>query len=62
VPAIDIPRGAREDPRINEIGARGRGEIGMTDVSAAVAHSVFPATGRRVRNLPLTLDKILKET
>jgi xanthine dehydrogenase YagR molybdenum-binding subunit len=40
-------------------GARGIGEIGITGVGAAVANAVYNATGRRVRDLPITLDKIL---
>ncbi len=40
-------------------GARGIGEIGITGVAAAVANAVYDATGRRVRDLPITLDKLL---
>jgi xanthine dehydrogenase YagR molybdenum-binding subunit len=40
-------------------GARGIGEIGITGVAAAIANAVFNATGRRVRDLPITLDKVL---
>jgi xanthine dehydrogenase YagR molybdenum-binding subunit len=40
-------------------GARGIGEIGITGVSAAIANAVFNATGKRVRDLPITLDKLL---
>ncbi|HEX4329404.1 MAG TPA: xanthine dehydrogenase family protein molybdopterin-binding subunit, partial [Burkholderiales bacterium] len=48
-----------EDPHVNPLGAKGIGEIGITGVSAAVANAVFHATGRRVRDLPVTLDKLL---
>jgi xanthine dehydrogenase YagR molybdenum-binding subunit len=41
------------------MGAHGIGEIGITGVGAAVANAVFNATGRRVRELPITLDKLL---
>jgi xanthine dehydrogenase YagR molybdenum-binding subunit len=41
------------------MGARGIGEIGITGVGAAVANAVFNATGKRVRELPITLDKTL---
>lgn len=37
----------------------GLGEIGMTGAAAAVANAVYNATGTRVRNLPITLDKLL---
>jgi xanthine dehydrogenase YagR molybdenum-binding subunit len=41
------------------VGARGVGEIGITGVGAAVANAVFNATGKRVRDLPVTLDKVM---
>jgi len=41
------------------LGARGIGEIGITGVAAAIANAVFNATGKRVRDLPITLDKLL---
>ncbi|MET0401464.1 MAG: xanthine dehydrogenase family protein molybdopterin-binding subunit, partial [Cystobacter sp.] len=62
VPDIDILFVEENDPHVNEVGAKGIGEIGITGVSAAIANAVFHATGRRVRDLPLTLDKILKES
>jgi xanthine dehydrogenase YagR molybdenum-binding subunit len=40
-------------------GARGIGEIGITGVAAAIANAIYNATGRRVRDLPITLDKLL---
>lgn len=50
---LDIP-----DPH-TAMGAHGVGEIGITGVAAAVANAVFHATGKRVRDLPITLDKLL---
>jgi xanthine dehydrogenase YagR molybdenum-binding subunit len=41
------------------IGARGVGELGITGAAAAVANAIFHATGKRVRDLPITLDKLL---
>jgi xanthine dehydrogenase YagR molybdenum-binding subunit len=41
------------------MGARGIGEIGITGVAAAIANAVFNATGKRIRELPITLDKLL---
>jgi xanthine dehydrogenase YagR molybdenum-binding subunit len=41
------------------LGARGIGEIGITGTAAAIANAVFNATGKRVRDLPITLDKLL---
>src|SRR6218665_2425540 len=61
VPDIDITFVPENDPHVNQIGVKGIGEIGITGVSAAIANAVFHATGRRVRELPLTLDKVLEE-
>ena len=58
VPAIDVIWTDIPDPR-TPMGARGVGEIGITGVGAAVANAVFNATGKRVRDLPITLDKLL---
>lgn len=58
VPDIDVLWTDIPDPR-TPLGARGIGEIGTTGVAAAVANAVFNATGKRVRDLPLTLDKLL---
>jgi xanthine dehydrogenase YagR molybdenum-binding subunit len=41
------------------MGARGVGEISITGVGAAVSNAVFDATGKRVRDLPLSLDKVM---
>lgn len=58
VPEIDVIWTDIPDPRA-PLGARGIGEIGITGVAAAVANAVFNATGKRVRDLPITLDKLL---
>jgi len=58
VPEIDVMWTDEPDPRA-PMGARGIGEIGITGVGAAVANAVFNATGKRVRELPITLDKLL---
>jgi xanthine dehydrogenase YagR molybdenum-binding subunit len=41
------------------MGAHGVGEIGITGVGAAVANAIYNACGKRIRNLPITLDKLL---
>lgn len=56
---IDISFTGPGDPYINPLGARGIGEIGITGVAGAIANAVYHATGVRVRDLPLTLDKVL---
>ncbi|MBD3759638.1 xanthine dehydrogenase family protein molybdopterin-binding subunit [Rhizorhabdus sp.] len=58
VPEIDVIWTDIPDPR-SPLGARGIGEIGITGVAAAVANAIFNATGKRVRDLPITLDKLL---
>jgi xanthine dehydrogenase YagR molybdenum-binding subunit len=58
VPEIEVMWSDEPDPRA-PMGARGIGEIGITGVGAAVANAVFNATGKRVRELPITLDKTL---
>jgi xanthine dehydrogenase YagR molybdenum-binding subunit len=47
------------DELINPLGMKGLGEIGIVGVAAAVANAVYHATGKRVRDLPITLDKLL---
>ena len=46
------------DDTINRLGVKGLGEIGIVGVAAAIANAVYHATGRRVRDLPITLDKL----
>lgn len=56
---IDVAFVAEEDPHVNSLGAKGLGEVSMTGVAGAVANAVFNATGKRVRDLPITLDKLI---
>ena len=58
VPEIDVIWTDDPDPQA-PMGARGVGEIGITGVGAAVANAVYNAVGKRVRELPITLDKLL---
>ena len=46
------------DATINRLGIKGLGEIGIVGVAAAIANAVYHATGKRVRDLPITLDKL----
>jgi xanthine dehydrogenase YagR molybdenum-binding subunit len=48
-----------DDPHVNPLGAKGIGEIGITGVAGALSNAVFHATGRRIRDLPITLDKLI---
>jgi xanthine dehydrogenase YagR molybdenum-binding subunit len=47
------------DPVINKMGIKGVGEIGIVGVASAIANAVYHATGKRVRDLPITLDKVV---
>jgi xanthine dehydrogenase YagR molybdenum-binding subunit len=58
VPKIEVMWTDIPDPYA-PAGARGIGEIGITGVAAAIANAIYNATGRRVRDLPITLDKLL---
>jgi xanthine dehydrogenase YagR molybdenum-binding subunit len=46
------------DEIINPLGIKGLGEIGIVGVAAAIANAIYHATGKRVRDLPITLDKL----
>ncbi|MDQ6940656.1 MAG: xanthine dehydrogenase family protein molybdopterin-binding subunit [Verrucomicrobiota bacterium] len=59
IPAIDVHFVGEPDFEFNPIGARGIGEIGITGTAAAVANAIYHATGKRVRDLPITPDKLL---
>lgn len=59
VPELEVLLVDEDDPYVSETGSKGIGEIGITGISAAIANAVFHATGKRVRDLPITLDKLL---
>jgi xanthine dehydrogenase YagR molybdenum-binding subunit len=58
VPEIDVIWTDIPDPH-TPMGAHGVGEIGITGTAAAVANAIYNATGRRIRDFPITLDKLL---
>jgi xanthine dehydrogenase YagR molybdenum-binding subunit len=60
VPVIDVQFLDKPDTIFNPIGARGIGEIGITGMPAAIANATFNATGKRIRNFPITADKLLQ--
>ena len=59
IPDMTVEFVDEHDPYINAMGVKGIGEISMVGVAAAVANAVFHATGKRVRDLPITPEKIL---
>jgi xanthine dehydrogenase YagR molybdenum-binding subunit len=60
-PDIDVILLDYPDYQLSEFGARGIGEIGVTGLAAAVANAVYHATGKRIRSLPITLEKLIDE-
>jgi xanthine dehydrogenase YagR molybdenum-binding subunit len=56
---LDLSFVEEDDPHVNPIGVKGIGEIGITGVAGAIANAVYNATGVRVRDLPITLDKVM---
>ena len=60
VPEIDITCLNIPDYKFNPLGARGIGEIGITGTAAAIGNAIYNATGKRVRDFPITLDKIMR--
>jgi xanthine dehydrogenase YagR molybdenum-binding subunit len=60
VGTIDVDFVEEPDAHVNPIGVKGAGEIGITGVGAAIANAVYHATGVRVRDLPITLDKVAR--
>jgi xanthine dehydrogenase YagR molybdenum-binding subunit len=61
VHAIDVIFVEEKDDEINPLGVKGVGEIGIVGVAAALANAVYHATGKRVRDLPITLDKLMRD-
>ena len=58
VPELDVVFVGEPD-RFNPTGTKGLGEVGVVGVAAAIANAIYHATGRRIRSLPITLDKLL---
>lgn len=59
VPHIDVLFVNKPDPIVNPIGTKGIGEVTMVGFASAVANAVFHATGKRIRELPITPDKLI---
>ncbi|MCE0464394.1 xanthine dehydrogenase family protein molybdopterin-binding subunit [Pseudomonas uvaldensis] len=56
---IEVVFVEEDDEIVNALGSKGVGEIGIVGVAAAVANAIYHATGKRVREFPITLDKLL---
>jgi xanthine dehydrogenase YagR molybdenum-binding subunit len=59
VHAIDVLFVDEDDRIVSQMGAKGLGEIGIVGVAAAISNAIHHATGRRVRSLPMTPDKVM---
>ncbi|MFA6087563.1 xanthine dehydrogenase family protein molybdopterin-binding subunit [Mucilaginibacter sp.] len=59
IPQIEALFVNKPDLQINKMGAKGMGEIALIGMAAAVANAVYNATGKRVRDLPITADKLI---
>jgi xanthine dehydrogenase YagR molybdenum-binding subunit len=58
-PVMDVIFVKEDDPHVNPLGVKGVGEIAMVGVAPAITNAIFHATGKRVRELPVTPDKLL---
>lgn len=56
---LEVIFAPERDDKVNPLGVKGLGEIGIVGVAAAIANAVFHATGKRVRALPITVEKLL---
>ncbi len=59
VPSVEVIMVPEHDDRVNPLGVKGIGEIGIVGMGAAVANAVFHATGKRLRELPIRLENLL---
>ena len=60
VPSLEAILVEEDDPYVNALGIKGVGEIGITGTAGAVANAVWHATGVRVRQFPITLDRLIE--
>jgi xanthine dehydrogenase YagR molybdenum-binding subunit len=59
VQSVEVELIPEDDPYVNALGVKGVGEIGTAGVAAAIANAIYHATGIRVRELPITVEKLL---
>lgn len=61
VPSLETILVEEHDPHVNALGIKGVGEIGITGTAGAIANAVWHATGMRVRQFPITLDRLIEQ-
>ena len=59
IPHLDVIMVPEEDAEVNPLGVKGIGELGIVGTAAAIANAVHHATGKRIRDLPIVMDKLL---
>lgn len=59
IPPLDVVLVDETDDHVNPAGVKGIGEIGIVGMAAAIANAVYHATGVRVRDLPIVLERLL---
>jgi xanthine dehydrogenase YagR molybdenum-binding subunit len=59
-PVMDVIFVEEHDPHVNPLGVKGLAELAIVGVASAITSAVFHATGKRVRELPITPDKLLE--
>jgi xanthine dehydrogenase YagR molybdenum-binding subunit len=59
IPQLDVLFVGEFDDEASPIGVKGMGELTAVSVAPAIANAVYHATGRRIRELPITMDKLL---
>ena len=59
IPDIEVISVGIPDLHASALGGKGVGELGIVGVAPAIANAVYHATGRRVRDLPITLEKLI---
>ncbi|MBD0289598.1 MAG: xanthine dehydrogenase family protein molybdopterin-binding subunit, partial [Flavisolibacter sp.] len=60
IPNVDVLFVNKKDPYTNPMGSKGLGEIALIGMAPAIANAVFNATGKRIRSLPITPDKLIQ--
>jgi xanthine dehydrogenase YagR molybdenum-binding subunit len=58
-PVMDVIFVEEHDPHVNPLGVKGLGEIAIVGIAAAITNAIYHATGKRIRELPVTPDKLL---
>jgi hypothetical protein len=58
-PVLDVIFVEEHDPHVKPLGVKGVGELAMVGIAPAIANAIFHATGTRIRDLPVTPDKLL---